>query len=59
MLEHICDRDAFLSGYGPRSLPRAHAEHRFELGAGRVTYQPGEAIRRIKGGNSNRRGPIA
>ena len=58
MLERICDHDEFLSDYGLRSLSKAHAEHPFELGHNRVAYEPGEAICKIKGGNSNWRGPI-
>lgn len=58
MLERICDSDEFMSEYGLRSLSKSHAEHPFVLGHNRVTYEPGEAICKIKGGNSNWRGPI-
>ena len=58
MLERLCDPDEFLSDFGLRSLSKAHAEHPFELGHNRVAYEPGEAICKIKGGNSNWRGPI-
>jgi len=58
MLERICDSDEFLSDFGLRSLSKAHAEHPFVLGDKRVCYEPAEAVSKIKGGNSNWRGPI-
>jgi len=58
MLERICDSDEFLSDFGLRSLSKAHAEHPFVLGDKRVSYEPAEAVSKIKGGNSNWRGPI-
>ena len=41
-----------------RSLSAAHAEKPFVLGNNSVVYEPGEANCKIKGGNSNWRGPI-
>jgi hypothetical protein len=58
MLERMCDPDEFLSAYGLRSLSAAHAEKPFVLGNNSVVYEPGEANCKIKGGNSNWRGPI-
>jgi hypothetical protein len=58
MLERICDEDEFLSAYGLRSLSKAHLNEPFILGHNQVTYEPGEAESKIKGGNSNWRGPI-
>jgi hypothetical protein len=58
MLDWICDPDEFLSDYGLRSLSRYHREHPFTLGGASVSYEPGEADCKIKGGNSNWRGPI-
>ncbi len=58
MLERICDSDEFLSEFGLRSLSRAHAQQPFVLGDKCVSYEPGEAVSKIKGGNSNWRGPI-
>jgi len=58
MLQWLCDRDEFLSDFGLRSLSRAHLEHPFRLGHSEVGYEPGEADCKIKGGNSNWRGPI-
>ena len=58
MLERICDGDEFLSDFGLRSLSKAHLDEPFVLGHNQVTYEPGEADCKIKGGNSNWRGPI-
>jgi len=58
MLDWICNPDEFLSEYGLRSLSRYHLEHPFTLGGASVSYEPGEADCKIKGGNSNWRGPI-
>jgi hypothetical protein len=58
MLQRMCDPDEFLSDFGLRSLSKAHAALPFVLGHNRVVYEPGEADCKIKGGNSNWRGPI-
>jgi hypothetical protein len=58
MLDWICDPDEFMSDFGLRSLSKFHLEHPFTLGGNSVTYEPGEADCKIKGGNSNWRGPI-
>jgi hypothetical protein len=58
MLDWICDPDEFMSDYGLRSLSKFHLEHPFHLGGNSVSYEPGEADCKIKGGNSNWRGPI-
>jgi len=58
MLQCLCDSDEFLSDYGLRSLSRVHLEQPFSLGGNQVGYEPGEADCKIKGGNSNWRGPI-
>jgi len=58
MLDWICDPEEFMSDYGLRSLSRFHLEHPFHLGGNSVSYEPGEADCKIKGGNSNWRGPI-
>jgi hypothetical protein len=58
MMQLLCNPDEFLSTYGLRSLSRAHMDAPFKLGDNQVVYEPGEAISKIKGGNSNWRGPI-
>jgi hypothetical protein len=58
MLQWLCDPEEFMSDYGLRSLSRAHLAHPFRLGGNEVGYEPGEADCKIKGGNSNWRGPI-
>jgi len=58
LLERVFDPGEFLSEWGLRSLSKVHAEHPFVFGDARVVYEPGEAVCKIKGGNSNWRGPI-
>ena len=54
----IWDESEFLSAGGIRSLSKHHERHPFSFGAGTVRYEPAEADVKIKGGNSNWRGPI-
>ena len=58
ILGYLSDPEEFMSAYGMRSLSRAHRSKPFVLGNAGVTYEPGEADCKIKGGNSNWRGPI-
>ena len=58
MLDWIVDPEEFMSDFGLRSLSKFHLEHPFTLGNASVSYEPGEADCKIKGGNSNWRGPI-
>ena len=58
MLKHMADPDEFLSEYGMRSISKCHGDRPFVLGTASVAYEPGEADCKIKGGNSNWRGPI-
>ena len=64
VLGHLFDESKFLSDFGPRSLSKEHEKkpvvvwlddgrRRLEVG-----YEPGESTSRMKGGNSNWRGPI-
>jgi hypothetical protein len=62
VLGHLFDETKLLSPFGPRSLSKEHqdapavvlqGDRRLEVG-----YEPGESSSRMKGGNSNWRGPI-
>jgi hypothetical protein len=54
----LLDPEEFLSTYGIRSLSKYHKNHPFHLGGGSVGYEPSESQEKIRGGNSNWRGPI-
>jgi len=58
LLARVADPDEFLSTYGLRSLSKAHQAQPFVFGNASVTYEPAEASTKLKGGNSNWRGPI-
>jgi hypothetical protein len=62
VLGHLFDPDKFLSPFGPRSLSKEHERDPVVLWQGdrrlEVGYEPGESATRMKGGNSNWRGPI-
>ncbi len=58
LLSRVLDEDEFLSPYGVRSLSKAHEKQPFWFSDNVVMYEPAEALSKIKGGNSNWRGPI-
>jgi hypothetical protein len=58
LLERIWDPNEFLSEGGVRSLSKYHELHPFSFGGREVRYEPAEADVKIKGGNSNWRGPV-
>ncbi|NBV44281.1 MAG: glucosidase [Planctomycetia bacterium] len=58
MLGPLADPEEFLSAHGIRSLSRRHAGAPFEFDGRRVAYEPAESETKLKGGNSNWRGPI-
>ena len=58
ILQKVLDSNEFLSDYGIRSLSKYHEANPFTFGHSVVHYEPAEADCKIKGGNSNWRGPI-
>jgi hypothetical protein len=58
ILERVFDPEEFLSPFGVRSLSKYHDRHPFRFGGREVRYEPAEAEVKLKGGNSNWRGPI-
>ena len=59
LLERLWDPNEFLSGAGVRSLSAHHRDHPFVFGSSEVRYTPAEEDDvKLKGGNSNWRGPI-
>src|SRR5262249_61022702 len=59
LLQRMWDEREFLSPYGVGSLSKAHEHpHEFWFEGRCVGYEPAEAVCKIKGGNSNWRGPI-
>jgi hypothetical protein len=57
-LENIWNPHEFRSEYGLRSLSKYHEKNPVEMRGWGLRYEPGEALEKIKGGNSNWRGPI-
>lgn len=57
-LGYIWDPKEFRSDYGLRSISKFHEKNPYEFKGKTVGYEPGESLVRIKGGNSNWRGPI-
>ena len=58
MLDRLLSPKEFLSDYGIRSMSKYHEQHPFVFGHNEVRYDPAESDNKIKGGNSNWRGPI-
>jgi hypothetical protein len=58
IIDRILDPAEFLSDWGIRSLSKFHADNPFRFGESEVRYEPAESDCKIKGGNSNWRGPI-
>jgi len=58
LLSRVVDTDEFLSPAGIRSLSKFHQKNPFTFGSASVSYEPAEAIEKLKGGNSNWRGPV-
>jgi hypothetical protein len=58
VLRYVWDPDEFRSPFGLRSLSKFHEKHPFVYQNRSVYYEPNESLERVKGGNSNWRGPI-
>ncbi len=58
LFDRVWNEAEFLSPYGIRSLSKAHETQPFVFDGQSVTYEPAESVEKIKGGNSNWRGPI-
>jgi hypothetical protein len=58
LMHRLWNPDEFLSEYGIRSLSKAHERQPFVLDGRSVGYEPAESASKLKGGNSNWRGPI-
>lgn len=58
LLHYIWSPEEFRSDYGLRSLSKYHEKHPVMMENVSLSYEPGESEVRIKGGNSNWRGPV-
>lgn len=58
ILRYVWDPEEFRSPFGMRSLSKVHQKAPFFYQGKEISYEPGESTSRIKGGNSNWRGPI-
>jgi hypothetical protein len=58
ILGRVWDEAEFMSPFGVRSLSRAHRTHPFRFGDLEIGYEPGDTVSKVKGGNSNWRGPV-
>lgn len=58
VLRYIWNPDEFRSTFGLRSLSKFHLENPFVFENRKIGYEPAESVERIKGGNSNWRGPV-
>jgi hypothetical protein len=58
VLRRLLDPDEFMSAFGMRSLSKAHQDAPYRFDHHEVRYEPAESDSKLKGGNSNWRGPI-
>ncbi len=57
-LKYAWEEEEFLAKYGLRSVSKYHEKNPFVYQNIYLRYEPGESLEKIKGGNSNWRGPI-
>jgi hypothetical protein len=57
-MERLLSPAEFLSDFGVRTLSKAHLEEPFVFDGQTVGYEPAESMAKLKGGNSNWRGPV-
>lgn len=58
VLKYVWDPKEFRGTYGLRSLSKIHEKEPFVYEGRAVAYEPCESLERLKGGNSNWRGPV-
>lgn len=58
VLKYVWDPQEFRSPFGLRSLSKFHEANPFFYKDRQISYEPGEAVSKLKGGNSNWRGPL-
>jgi hypothetical protein len=58
LVDRLHDGTEFLSRYGVRSMSKFHEANPFTLDGRSVNYEPAESASKLKGGNSNWRGPL-
>jgi hypothetical protein len=58
LLRVIWNPNEFRSDFGLRSLSKYHETHPFRFDSSEIRYEPAESVARLKGGNSNWRGPV-
>jgi len=56
--EYLGNPEEFLGKFGIRSFSKYHERHPFFYKNTQIGYEPGESLQRMKGGNSNWRGPV-
>lgn len=58
IFSYVANPDEFLAPFGMRSLSLYHKDHPYSYLDRSIQYEPRESLEKIKGGNSNWRGPI-
>ncbi len=58
VLEYVWNPAEFRAEYGLRSLSKFHEHSPFVFEGRSVGYEPAESLHKVKGGNSNWRGPV-